>query len=230
MNFKELYEGATPQLPGAVKGVQVMTPQQFVAKAGDMPGEESDEEGVEEGYVPSNPFNATDFKRHMDTVVGKVMGRAPTNKYQVGQIVKYEMDPPQEGGSGVGKITRVNKVGDHYEIDGSKIVNHFEIKGVKQPEQGVSEGEDHLSRIRKLSGLDEATKLPAQSRDLGGQEFQDYMKRIQGTPDVDKAGNVKVDKKGNEKYVTGKTKTDKYKMPYIHRSSVITYLLSLIHI
>ena len=87
-------------------------------------------QGVAEGYVPGNPFNVADFKRHMDTVVGKVMGRAPTNKYQVGQTVKYEMDPPQEGGSGVGKITRVNKVGDHYEIDGSKIVNHYEIKGV----------------------------------------------------------------------------------------------------
>jgi hypothetical protein len=91
-------------------------------------------------------------------------------------------------------------------------------------QQGVAEGEEHLSRIRKLSGLEEATKLPASSREFGGDEFQDYMKRIVGTPDVDKAGNVKVDKKGNEKYVSGKTKTDRYKMPYIHRSSVIEYL------
>ena len=50
------------------------------------------------------------------------------------------------------------------------------------------------------------------------------MKRIVGTPDVDKkTGQVKVDKKGNEKYQSGKTKTDKYKMPYMHRSSVVTY-------
>ena len=91
-------------------------------------------------------------------------------------------------------------------------------------EQGVAEGQDHLDRIRSLSGLDEATKLPASTRDLGGQEFQDYMKRIVGTPDLDKAGNVKIDKKGNEKYVSGKTKTDRYKLPYIHRSSVITYM------
>jgi hypothetical protein len=90
--------------------------------------------------------------------------------------------------------------------------------------KGVNESEEHLARIRKLSGLDEATKLPASSREFGGDEFQDYMKRIAGTPDTDKAGNVKVDKKGNEKYVSGKTKTDKYKMPYIHRSSVVTYL------
>lgn len=109
MNFKELFEGVSPKLPGAFNGVKVMTPQQFVAG-------NSDEE------------------------------------------------------------------------------------------------------------VDEATALPAQSREFGGDEFQDYMKRIVGTPDVDKkTGQVKVDKKGNEKYTTGKTKTDKYKMPYMHRSSVVTY-------
>jgi len=72
--------------------------------------------------------------------------------------------------------------------------------------------------------VDEATALPAQSRELGGQEFQDYMTRIKGTDDIDKkTGQVKVDKKGIAKYTTGKTKTDKYKMPYIHRSSAIEF-------
>jgi hypothetical protein len=83
--------------------------------------------------------------------------------------------------------------------------------------------------------LDEATALPAQQRELGGQEFQDYMKRIVGAPDIDKktgkvkVGKDKVNKKtgevtpGEEKYISGKTKTDKYKMPYMHRSSVVTY-------
>lgn len=66
--------------------------------------------------------------------------------------------------------------------------------------------------------------LGAQAREFGDKEFQDYMGRIVGTPDLDKAGNVKKDKKsGADKYVSGKTKSDKYKMPYIHRSSVITY-------
>jgi len=109
MNFQELFEGVTPKLPGAVNGVKVMTPQQFVASQGD-------------------------------------------------------------------------------------------------------------------EEIDEATKLPAQSRELGSQEFQDYMTRIKGTDDIDKkTGQVKVDKKGNAKYTTGKTKTDKYKMPYVHRSSAIEY-------
>ena len=48
MRIQHLLEGTEPQLPGAPEGIQIMTPQQFVAKAGDMPGEES-EEGVAEG-------------------------------------------------------------------------------------------------------------------------------------------------------------------------------------
>lgn len=72
--------------------------------------------------------------------------------------------------------------------------------------------------------VDEATKLPASTRELTGQEFQDYMTRIKGTPDIDKkTGKVKVDKTGKEKHVSGKLKTDRYKMPYVHRSSVISY-------
>ena len=116
MKFIELFEGATPKLPGAPKGVDIMTPEQFLAKSarGEEPGPEED--------------------------------------------------------------------------------------------------------------VDEATKLPAPSREFGDQEFQDYLKRTVGTPDIDKkTGKVKVDKKGKEKYVSGKLKTDKYKLPYIHRSSAIKY-------
>jgi Gene product 88 len=81
-----------------------------------------------------------------------------------------------------------------------------------------------LEKRAKQGMIPEATKLPAQSRELGGQEFQDYMTRIKGTDDIDKkTGEVKVDKKGIPKYTTGKTKSDKYKMPYIHRSSAIEY-------
>jgi hypothetical protein len=83
---------------------------------------------------------------------------------------------------------------------------------------------DELRAKLPTNDLEEATKLPAQQRELGGQEFQDYMTRIKGTDDIDKkTGKIKVDKKGIEKYTSGKTKSDKYKMPYMHRSSVITY-------
>jgi len=72
--------------------------------------------------------------------------------------------------------------------------------------------------------VDEATKLPASSREFGDQEFQDYMTRIVGAPDIDKkTGEVKKDKKGADKYVSGKLKTDRYKLPYVHRSSAVEY-------
>lgn len=50
--------------------------------------------------------------------------------------------------------------------------------------------------------VDEATALPAPSKEFGGDEFQDYMGRIDRRE---------------------KTKSDKFKMPYIHRSSVVKY-------
>jgi hypothetical protein len=175
MNFKELLEGAEPKMPGAPSGIQIMTPQQFVAKAGDMPGEEVDE-GETANYGHST-YSTPDLLRMIQTI--------------------------------------------KRDENGLKIIAAIS-KEIMRRRQEVAEG---LDRIRSLSGLDEATKLPASSREFGGDEFQDYMKRIVGTPDVDKkTGQVKTDKKGNEKYVSGKTKTDRYKMPYIHRSSVVEYV------
>jgi len=80
---------------------------------------------------------------------------------------------------------------------------------IMSPEEFVSTAQQEV---------DEATKLPASQRELGGQEFQDYMTRIKGT---DVPG--KVSAKGVQAYKTGKTKTDKYKLPYVHRSSAIEY-------
>jgi hypothetical protein len=197
MKIRQLLEGVEPKMPGAPKGISIMTPQQFVAKS--EKGEEP-EQGVAEAvwdrpsqsYVPRDgrTFGQTNHPReeHCDAC-GAATGHA-----------------------GPGEDSNVDDEGNVYCDD------------CYADQKGVAEGQDHLDRIRSLSGLDEATKLPASTRDLGGQEFQDYMKRIVGTPDLDKAGNVKVDKKGNEKYVSGKTKTDRYKLPYIHRSSVITYM------
>ena len=54
----------------------------------------------------------------------------------------------------------------------------------------------------KEQGVAEATKLPADTRELKGQELEDYLDRIRNQE---------------------KSKTDKYKLPYIHRSSVMGY-------
>jgi len=373
MKIKHLMEGVEPKMPGAPSGIQIMTPQQFVAKAGDMPGEEEVDEGWKEklgglALAGSMALGASGAQAQVNPSASKqaqqqTIGQQTQNvvqqqdpkelmprgnaislgmsKEQVKQMVPNVHDAEaagtKQGGDlnklGVAKISDIllsaqtkimgvpaeafyefknNKLtGIHYAVSmkslgagmgglmgydkaefkevlndtfskisqsgivgkqtgkikfetlvdmgspiliGDKMVaydisadfsggevhivsigtqgmnNSFRpgtiyiTKQMTYNEQTIAESEEHLARIRKLSGLEEATKLPASSREFGGDEFQDYMKRIVGTPDLDKAGNVKTDKKGNEKYVSGKTKTDKYKMPYIHRSSVIEYL------
>jgi hypothetical protein len=199
-------------MPGAPSGIKIMTPQQFVASAGDS---KSDEEVSEGGnaFMPGIQ-NTAEYKAGFAT--GKLPVPYPEGTQQYASYYKGVIDkatPNLNKGTAGSSLTEFSPNGDG---------DYGDDPG--EEDDGLDIDENHLSRIRKLSGLDEATKLPAQTRDLDSQEFQDYMKRIVGTPDLDKEGNVKVDKKGNEKYTTGKTKGDKYKMPYIHRSSVVTYL------
>lgn len=271
MNFKELFEGVEPKLPGAPEGIQIMTPQQFVAKAGDIPGEESDKEDVDEaGYpevdhMPGKRGIGLDSAKPRDTYVATFHASKEKEAQEFakknGHIVKKHVYPKSANNSqphefqvhkneqGVAEGVRdlgydaqslIMKLRRDVEERRLQPTREAVLSAARElagdmdfaPEllvqqvlgKNVTEGEDHLARIRKLSGLEEATKLPASSREFGGQEFQDYMNRIAGSPDLDKEGNVKLDKKGNEKYVSGKTKADRYKMPYIHRSSVITYL------
>jgi hypothetical protein len=291
MNFKELLEGAEPKMPGAPSGIKIMTPQQFVAKSGDMP-DEKDEEGVAEGpdeviglanfaagggilggespadIIEFAPYDHNDSdddfdgeeddeelrslydtkaeleaeldyaeddeeREHLESELEDVHARIqelkPDAILEQGvaegapELLKAEMPMVRHIENEL--ATKGYKKGtEEYKKMFGHALAYYRKFGFPDYRKGVAEGEEHLDRIRKLSGLGEATKLPASSRDLKGQEFQDYMKRIVGTPDLDKSGNVKVDKKGNEKYVSGKTKGDKYKMPYIHRSSVVTYL------
>jgi len=318
MKINDILESTNSKLAGAPSGIKIMTPQQFVASAGDMPDEE---EGVAEGLDEAVVGNYADLYHTAWTDNGaldrilqsgklvpggnkwlsltrdsrldyaKMMGQFAefvVDQNKLRQRVKLDQYDDFNGKGAVEAEERVNvpiplkryvksihlpaswkhdeKAMQYYEPklkqygipfyydtigspeDRNADVPRLEeasgyilsekqkndprrldmvrsnqfVKATQQP--GVAEGQEHLDRIRKLSGLGEATKLPASTRDLDSQEFQDYMKRIVGTPDLDKTGNVKVDKKGNEKYTTGKTKTDKYKMPYIHRSSVVTYL------
>ena len=226
MNFKELHEGAEPKMPGAPKGIQIMTPQQFVAKAGDMPNGTDwrdqvynpsrgpkfseklsmKEEEVTEGVAESLPMS--------DAV--KVLRQYGADRFKTGSETLYFYKD--------GKEFRTDLI---WNDDTTRSVPLSSLNSATRQlkGQGIAEADNHLDRIRSLSGLEEATKLPASSRELGGQEFQDYMTRIKGTDDIDpKTGEIKVNKKGIPQYTTGKTKGDKYKMPYIHRSSVISYM------
>ena len=278
-------EGVEPKMPGAPRGIQIMTPQQFVAKAGDMPGEESEQGVAEAAKWRTHPdahyhdyehdsfnygqkramgdFDDTEDELHgrtfKDVEGGKLtkrgsdyrkayikrsLGKHPEPNLPEQGVAEAGNKPLEKSRFGTGdtrtprdiksqmqgasdefvKSTADKKTGPfHSKV--AKMQGKMAKSELRRREQGVAEGQEHLERIRKLSGLDEATKLPASSREFGGDEFQDYMKRIVGTPDIDKkTGQVKTDKKGIEKYVSGKTKTDKYKLPYIHRSSVIEYL------
>jgi hypothetical protein len=224
MNFKELFEGVEPTMPGAPEGIQIMTPQQFVAKAGDMPGEEVDED-IEGDNFTVDDIHALEKIRDFATLKARakelIKGK-PARRMKPEKIA-YFYDRVDTLTSPVKVIKLMYDLllaGEGMKTIGSR--NSMD-SNVYQKRFAEDVSED-LDRIRELSGLDEATKLPASSREFGGDEFQDYMKRIVGTPDIDKAGNVKIDKKGNEKYISGKTKTDRYKMPYVHRSSVVEYL------
>jgi hypothetical protein len=137
MKIQELFEGATPDLPGAEPGIKIMSMDQFLKYGSD----------------------------------GRPGGDEPA-----------DMDEPED-----------------------------------------DEEEEEPKGVGRSKRTDEATKLPAQQRDFKGKELTDYLDRIRGTAKLDKTGKPAVDKKGIEKYDSGKTKTDKYKLPYIHRSSVISY-------
>jgi len=147
MKIKHLLEGAEPKLPGAVSGIQIMTPQQFVAKSaeGEEPGpEEVSEDSIKYFVVYVNGEAKTKF----------------TDPLEAKKMVAYLKE----------------------KMPGVKI----EVKP-----------EDHFK-----AGVMEATKLPAQTRELKGKELEDYLDRIR---------------------TQSKSKTDKYKLPYIHRSSVMGY-------
>jgi hypothetical protein len=87
-------------------------------------------------------------------------------------------------------------------VSGIKIMSVDQFVSNPEQDDNVDDSDDSILPVRGEKEVDEATKLPIQQRDLAGQEFQDYMQRI-----ADR----------------NKTKTDKYKLPYIHRSSVIKY-------
>jgi hypothetical protein len=228
MKIIELYEGAEPKLPGAVQGIKIMTPQQF---AGVDDNEEVDEDwkktlgtaaltgamalgsaGASARVTPDGQGGFTGGFKPTATVT------APSTAPSTAPArIDSPSSPSGFSKEYLQKAADPNRFG-RYMISVEKAQEL--LNGMKE---SFEESNKHLNKIRRLSGLDEATALPAQQRELGGDEFQDYMTRIKGTDDLDKEGNVKLDKKGIAKYTTGKTKTDKYKMPYIHRSSAIEY-------
>lgn len=80
MRFIELMEGAEPKLPGAPKGVQIMTPQQFVAKS-------TGEEEVDEATTlaaPTRPIGDPELTDYLDRI--RNQQKKKTDKYKLPYI------------------------------------------------------------------------------------------------------------------------------------------------
>jgi hypothetical protein len=289
MNFKELFEGVEPKMPGAPSGIQIMTPQQFVARsnAGEEPEpKEVDEEGVAEGslnelssgllqraaQLAKNKRNQAmepelhnalgggymnPLATHYDDVSQKINNRAAqVGKKETIQKIASKIASPavmrKIGMSGVAEA-KADPTGSWVVYNGSKVIKFKTHSGAKAyaeknggqvasseyyhdkiQKQGVAEGLEQLDRIRGLSGLGEATKLPAPQRTISEPELTDYMDRIRGIPDIDKKTGLPkktkdtvskkgVVKPGKDKVISLKTKQDMFRMPYIHRASVMRY-------
>ena len=267
MNFTELFEGATPKLPGAVGGIKVMSMDQFLAQSGDEPEEQIDEMSSEE-LDKMSPEELAHFThkartdkdkidpKTIDQAYGKSMSimfpdsdkrnKQSTNHKQ--QNVSEDLSrrgflkgaasaaatgvagcatPSRDTDSNISKLTgddvrqrmlRYNDVEELAEVIYNKMVARqrnlspamqesfrtmaeMKAKSIvyKYPPGEFQKAKKH--EYQQL-GLNEATKLPAQTRELKGQELDDYLDRIRNRE---------------------KGKTDKYKLPYIHRSSVVKY-------
>ena len=155
MNIIELFEGATPKLPGAVGGIKVMSMDQFLALSDDSPDEQLDE---------LSPQTLASYVRKSNTDARDRLKQDPKNQFKKAEKRAAGI------GQAIGKIRATMEPSTKQQV--------------------------------KPQDVAEATKLPAQTRELKGQELDDYLDRIRNRE---------------------KGKTDKYKLPYIHRSSVVKY-------
>jgi hypothetical protein len=274
MNFTELFEGTTPKLPGAPKGVQIMTPQQFIAKSAEgeepEPSDELDEnlhKWFKEKWVRFGPDGKIrgDCARGDDSE-GKPKCLPQSKAHSLGKkgrasaaARKRREDPnPERSGKAINVNTK--KKTDEQQLDEKCWDTHKQVgmksKGGKMvpncvPKESIEEGHQQCpecggpmfsemfiaekkdacyykvkSRYKvwpsayasgalvkcrkkgaknwgsKSESIAEATKLAAPTRPIGEPELTDYLDRIRNRE---------------------KKKTDKYKLPYIHRSSVVGY-------
>ena len=204
MKFQELYEGVTPKLPGAFGGVQVMTPQQFVAKSA--AGEEPEPKEVDEGWKDAAAAGAL--------ALGMLGGAHGQTDQVASQPTSYIQAVNQKFTPGVERIDHgvLGYKGKEYKFsrnkptseEGERIVVPGGMVGIRGlgPYEVLLSPDGNYYMMRKVSvneSVAEATKLAAPTRPIGDKELSDYLDRIRGTPDIDpETGKVRVDKKGVE--------------------------------
>ena len=241
MKLKELYEGVEPKLPGAVKGIKVMSMDQFVAQSDDQPAEEVDEA---RGLAPVSPYVdlLTSLAWFAGMQTAKIAQDAIDNTAsQELKTMQQQFIKPILNGMTLHDVVAAPNVYKNPKVAPIMMKFAYDILGYMEPRikkfirpelQSKWLGQINLLKDKYRAavqftsgqqGVTEATVLPAQQRELKGKELTDYFDRIRGTAKLDKAGTPALDKKGNAKYDSGKTKGDRYKLPYVHRSSVLSY-------
>jgi len=174
MNIKELFEGVEPELPGAPAGIQIMTPQQFIAKSAQGEEPEQEVQGVAEDY---DDFDDEDEESGL-----RSGGYVRDKEDSSGEVFIMRGDPYDR------RVQITDRNGSGWNISPSRLV-------------AVDDSDPAIARYFG-EGVAEATALPASTRELKGQELTDYLDRIRNQE---------------------KKKTDKYNLPYVHRSSVVGY-------
>lgn len=214
MKYTELMEGAEPKLPGATGGIQIMTPQQFVTKSA----------GEEEQLDELSPETLASYKKKAGMEASKLDKQAFGNDVLAKQKIEKankrfsgivratnkELSKSQKGvAEGLGGqvvFSGSGANGGKYEIiqtgptDFMIHANGKHIDTYSSLQRAMNVLKNEVSGLKK--GVAEATKLAAPTRPFGDQELTDYLDRIRKQE---------------------KAKTDKYKLPYIHRSSVMGY-------
>ena len=262
MNFVELFEGATPKLPGAVGGIKVMSMDQFLAQSGDEPEEKIDEMSSEEldkmspEQLAKFTHDARNDKSKIDTnTIDQAYGKSisimfPDSNKRNNQSTNHKQQGVSEAGitgsrrsdKAIAKQKEWNSSSASDSTQDTKTFSYqgytisftpdklniylggdlvFSRKGnfanptkkqlvaarlnigkIIDNKRRESLIHSAVQKSKGILGVKEATKLPAQTRELKGQELDDYLDRIRNRE---------------------KGKTDKYKLPYIHRSSVVKY-------
>jgi len=235
MNIKELFEGVEPKLPGAPAGIQIMTPQQFIAKSA-------------QGEEPEPEQEVAESSQRVDRLVTRALkimrGGTPADAIAALKHVLGEMEYNERpqfyafyirqmldmyGKQGV--TENYDDFDDEDEESGLRIGGYVRDKEDSSGEVFIMRGDPYDRRVQITDrngsgwnispsrlvavddsdpaiaryfgeGVAEATALPASTRELKGQELTDYLDRIRNQE---------------------KKKTDKYNLPYVHRSSVVGY-------
>ena len=262
MKFVELFEGATPKLPGAVGGIKVMSMDQFLAQSGDEPEEKIDEMSSEE-LDKMSPEELAQFTHKARTDKSKIDPKTIDQAYGKSMSImfpdsnkqnKQSTDHKHQGVSEAGvtgsnrspeTIAKQKEWNSSSASDSTQDTKTFSYQGytisftpdklniylggdlvfsrkgnfanptkkqlvaarlsigkIIDNKRRESLVHSAVQKSKGILGVREATKLPAQTRELKGQELDDYLDRIRNRE---------------------KGKTDKYKLPYIHRSSVVKY-------